>query len=520
MKGVATSVLILHHAVPAGKTGRSAASDAGVLAEVNAVREALQQLGIKHRVAAAARLQDIPPLLHASRESVVFNLVENFEDGCTPDAMQVPTLCEAFNKACTGNDSASQTLCLNKWRTKGVLKAAGQPVPDGALIAPGVRPQRRALPPPPWIVKPLSADASEGIHAGSVVSGDLPKLASTIRQLHNSFRQPALVESFFGCRELNVAILQKGDRIQVLPVSEIEFRNFGARRPRIVDYRAKWSSNSFEYRNTVRVVPATLSPGLEKQIANSAITAWHAVGCRDYARVDFRLDERGDFALLEVNPNPDISPDSGFAASLHAAGIPFAQFVECIVRNAMHRLPSEGLQKRLSLRRLQGHKKEHVRFVIRRTLAGDRNAVLSFMRHTGFFHAGEMEVAREVLDEAIKGGASGHYQSFTLLEANKPVGWICFGPTPCTIGTFDIYWIGVCPRHQGRGYGRALLLFAEQEMRRRQGRVAIIETSGRASYDSTRGFYLTNGYREVARIPDFYMPDDARVIYTKPLEFS
>lgn len=520
MKGIKPSVLILHHAVPAMKSGQSAASDAGVLSEVDAVREALKQLGISHRVAAAARLHDIPPLLHASRESVVFNLVENFEDGSTHHAMQVPTLCEAFGKACTGNDSASQTLCLNKWRTKGVLKAAGQPVPDGILVSPGTAPQRRTLPPAPWIVKPLSADASEGIHRGSVISGDLKRLAGEIRHLHTSFRQPALVESFFGCRELNVAILQKGDRLQVLPVSEIEFRNFGSCRPRIVDYRAKWSSKSFEFRNTVRVVPAPLPPKLEKRIAQSAVTAWQSTGCRDYARVDFRMDERGEFVILEVNPNPDISPDSGFAASLHAAGVDFRQFVECIVDNAMSRLPSAGFQERHAPRKRQRQKKGHNRFAIRRTNASDRDAVLSFMRDTGFFHEGEMEIAREVLDEAIKGGASGHYQSFTLQQGGIPVGWICFGPTPCTIGTFDLYWIGVCPRHQGCGYGRALLLHAEREMRRRSGKLSIIETSGRASYDSTRGFYLTNGYREVARIPDFYMPDDARVIYTKPLDLS
>jgi ribosomal protein S18 acetylase RimI-like enzyme len=150
----------------------------------------------------------------------------------------------------------------------------------------------------------------------------------------------------------------------------------------------------------------------------------------------------------------------------------------------------------------------------------DRDPILAFMQATGFFHDGEIQVAAEVLDEALKGGATGHYQSFTLLEHNEPVGWVCYGPTPCTQGTFDIYWLGVSPRHQGRGYGRKLLQKAEQNIRSSNGKLIVIETSGRDTYDSTRGFYLATGYQEAARVADFYAPGDARVIYTKPLLFA
>ncbi len=517
MKDRHPSVLVLHHAVAASNSSSTAASDAGVMDEVQSVVAALQQLGMPHRIASVARLQDLPPLLQAASEPIVFNLVENFPDGRTDHAMQVPTLCEAFGKVCTGNDSSSQTLCLNKWRTKGVLRAAGLPVPEGIVVLPGTCLTYALLPPKPWIVKPLSADASEGIHAGSVVSEDLRALNRAIAKVHKSFHQPALVESFFGCRELNVAILQKGGRLKALPVSEIEFRNYSGNRPKVVDYKAKWAPESFEYRNTVRVVPASISPALSRRIVRSALKAWHALGCRDYARIDFRLDDGGDFVILEANPNPDIAPESGFAASLTAAGLEFRQFVRCVVHNAMSRLPAHDRSCRRSLCSLSS-RKEGVS--IRRTESCDRDSILGFMRDTGFFHPGEIDVAREVLDDAIKGGASGHYQSFCLCEGVIPVGWICFGPTPCTVGTYDIYWIGVCPKHQGMGYGRALLEYSERIMRKSKGRMAIIETSGRAGYDATRGFYLANGYREIARVPDFYAMDDARVIYTKPLVFS
>jgi ribosomal protein S18 acetylase RimI-like enzyme len=104
------------------------------------------------------------------------------------------------------------------------------------------------------------------------------------------------------------------------------------------------------------------------------------------------------------------------------------------------------------------------------------------------------------------------------VSGGAPEGWICYGPTPCTTGTFDIYWIGVSAKSQGKGYGRALLDHAEGDIRRKQGRLVVIETSGRPLYDATRGFYLKTGYCETARIPDFYAPGDARVIYSKALD--
>jgi D-alanine-D-alanine ligase len=517
MKPHPESVLILHQAIPSKATGPSAASDAGVLDEVKSVAEALKELAIPCQVESATGLADVPRILARFPGHTVFNLIENF-DGAPSESMQIPTLCQAFRNPCTGNDTVAQTLCLDKWRTKAVLKAAGLPVPDGQLIPPGTTPVVRKLPPPPWIVKPLSTDASEGIHPGSVIRLNPSALAGAVRKVHTVFHQPALVESFFGNREINVAILQQGNRLKVLPVSEIEFRNFTPDRPRIVDYTAKWEEKSFEYKNTVRVVPAAIPPAIAKRLRAAALSAWQVLGCRDYARVDFRLDDQGNFVILEVNPNPDISPESGFAASLTAAGIPFSRFVRTTLNNAKSR--SESLPQRRISRPSTTHKSPSIPYAIRRTLPEHRTPILAFMKATGFFHDGEIEVAREVLDEAIKGGSTGHYQSFTLLEQNTPVGWICYGPAPCTHGTFDIYWIGVSPHHQGRGYGRILLQQAERRIRKSGGKLIVIETSGRDTYDSTRGFYLTTGYHESARVRDFYAPGDARVIYTKPLLFS
>lgn len=156
-------------------------------------------------------------------------------------------------------------------------------------------------------------------------------------------------------------------------------------------------------------------------------------------------------------------------------------------------------------------------FLIRRSLPTDRDPILEFMIATDFFRDDEIEIAREVLDEALAKGPDGHYQSFTADLDGRPAGWVCYGPTPCSLGTFDIYWIAVDPRRQSRGLGKALMTFAENEIRTRSGRLVIVETNGRPSYHPTRSFYLRVGYHEAARVTDFYAPGDDKVIYAKVL---
>jgi ribosomal protein S18 acetylase RimI-like enzyme len=265
-----------------------------------------------------------------------------------------------------------------------------------------------------------------------------------------------------------------------------------------------------------------MDKAIAQRLRTATLAAWHTMGCRDYARVDFRVDEAGHFVILEINPNPDISPDSGFAAALTCARIPYHHFVRKVYDNSRARLAlrlaaiqpiKRKTGKKLASKKSQVGSKPLIRF----SKASDRDGILAFMKGTGFFHDGEIDVAREVLEEAIAKGPAGHYQSFTLLADDQPAGWICYGPTPCTKGTFDIYWIGVSAHAQGRGFGRVLLEHVEKNIRRAKGRVIIIETSGRPLYEATRGFYLKTGYTEAARIPDFYDQGDARVIYSKAL---
>ena len=133
----------------------------------------------------------------------------------------------------------------------------------------------------------------------------------------------------------------------------------------------------------------------------------------------------------------------------------------------------------------------------------------------GLFRPDEIPVALEVFDEAVRAGPRG--EPYSALGADidgRLSGWICWGPTPCTLGTYDLYWMAVDPALQGTGIGTALVL----EMERRLAglaRLIIVETAGRPDYGATRRFYEGRGYRATARIPDFYAAGDDQVVFVK-----
>jgi D-alanine-D-alanine ligase len=488
-----------------------AESDAGVLGEVEAVAGALAALGIPYRPVGIRRLSDLPVELAIAPEATVFNLVESLR-GDPHDFNLVPAVCRAFGKGCTGSDTPCLLQSLDKWQAKAVLRAAGLPTPE-AVVLTETACRLPELPAGPLIVKPLLTDASEGIDADCVFESAGPPVWDAARRVHRQFGCPALVERFIEGREINVSLLQQESDTTVLPLAEIEFVDFGQGRPRIVGYRAKWLADTFEFRNTVRRVPAELPDPVAEDLRSCARQAWQAFACRDYARVDFRLD--GDLRpyVLEVNTNPDVSPDGGFAAALAAAGILYEQFVQAVVQNALRRLRQGGPV----VAAVPGEAPPKAVPSIRRSLPEDRDAILTMAVRTQAFRPDEIAVAREVLDAALLEGPAGHYQSYTAVVDGEPVGWVCFGPIACTLGTFDLYWIVVAPQVQGKGIGRALLAHAEELIARAGGRVVVIETSGRPSNHSTRQFYLKAGYEEEARLADFYAPGDDKVVYVKRL---
>jgi ribosomal protein S18 acetylase RimI-like enzyme len=150
----------------------------------------------------------------------------------------------------------------------------------------------------------------------------------------------------------------------------------------------------------------------------------------------------------------------------------------------------------------------------------DRPRVAQAVEATGVFRPDEVDVALEVFDDYCRAPGQDYYAVAAYGGADELAGFALFGPTPCTVGTWDLYWIVVHPQAQGRGAGRGLLERAEAQMREAGARMCAIETSSREDYEATRRFYLACGYQEVARIADFYDAGDDRVTYAKQFEKS
>jgi len=153
-----------------------------------------------------------------------------------------------------------------------------------------------------------------------------------------------------------------------------------------------------------------------------------------------------------------------------------------------------------------------------RVRPGDESLVRSLSAASGLFNPGEIDLAGELVQERLaKGPASGYH--FIIAEVlGKPVGYTCFGPIPLTRFSYDLYWIAVAREHQGLGYGRRLLAEVEARVGEWGGTRIYAETSGRPDYLPTRGFYLSQGFREAAVLTDFYDLGEAKVVYLKILD--
>ena len=184
----------------------------------------------------------------------------------------------------------------------------------------------------PLIVKPRWEDASQGISNESVVETE-KKLLARIDYVHRTYNQGALVEEFITGREINAAIIGN-DHHEVLPLSEIKFHADLAQP--IVSYEGKWLEQSQQYKLTQPVCPAPLKTRSEMLLRDVALRAYKLLECRDYARVDFRLRDGVPY-ILEVNANPDISPDAGLARSARAANLSYPQLIARILATASKR---------------------------------------------------------------------------------------------------------------------------------------------------------------------------------------
>jgi ribosomal protein S18 acetylase RimI-like enzyme len=152
--------------------------------------------------------------------------------------------------------------------------------------------------------------------------------------------------------------------------------------------------------------------------------------------------------------------------------------------------------------------------------ARDRSRIRTILEDTGVFRPFEIDTALEVVDAYLESPDQDYFALGAFTPDRDLVGYACYGPTPCTAGTYDLYWIGVSPRVHNAGIGTRLLAEVERRLAHSDARLVIIETSSLPMYAATRGFYEKRGYEICARVPDFYADGDDRLIYVKRIRTS
>jgi D-alanine-D-alanine ligase len=320
--------------------GRADAGDT-VAEEFQLLEDVIRRAG--HEVLAFNIADDIDQLLGVlvrERPDAVMNLVEFFHDDFAHEH-HVAAMFELMGVAYTGARPQALAMCQNKAHAKALLVAAGVSTPRGVVVdVSAVVPAGLELR-YPMIVKPAYEDASGGIDAGSVV-GDRAALEARVAYVLREHAMPAIVEEYIAGRELHCAVIGN-DPPEALPLFEMVFSDAvgddGQPLPKIITYRAKWDPYSRDHAAVAsKCPPDDLEPEVVAYIQDIAVKAFRALGCRDYARVDMRLDEvTGEVYVLEVNPNPDLAKGDAFAQSVRASGRTYDSAVAEIVGLALAR---------------------------------------------------------------------------------------------------------------------------------------------------------------------------------------
>jgi D-alanine-D-alanine ligase len=300
------------------------ADELDVLDQVSQIEEHLKMLGIEvYRKGITTRFMDEVATLEIEKPDFVFNLVESINNKGELNYF-IPALLNMYSIPYSGNPLEAMFITSNKTLASKAMKDAGIKNPASylpsqyTLLKPGGK----------YIVKPIWEDGSLGI-TGESVFECRPDFEKKLQGLDDSHW---FIEDFIDGREFNMSVLAGKDGPEVLPPAEIVFVNYNENKPRIVDFKAKWEMDSFEYINTVREFPGkNLNYKLEKNLKDAALACWHLFGLKGYARVDARTDSSENVYVIEINANPCISPDGGFVAATKEAGYPFLDVIQRII---------------------------------------------------------------------------------------------------------------------------------------------------------------------------------------------
>jgi len=303
---------------------------------IAAVESALSKLGKVVRLEAN---EDFPERLRQTKPHIVFNIAEGF-NGVNREA-HVPAICEFYGIPYSGSDPFTLSLCLDKARAKETLAFHGIPTPKFVVVR---KPEElRAASEKlryPLFVKPLHEGSSKGI-TDSNLCRDVEHLLEQTEFLLENYNQPVLVEEYLPGKEFTCAVVGNGDEAAVLPIVGMNFETLPEGAAPIYSFDAKFVWDRPENPLDIFQCPARITAPLRKSIERVTLDAFRVLGCRDWARIDVRLDGAGVPNVLEVNPLPGILPDpadnSCLPKAARAAGIGYDELIQSCLKYAAER---------------------------------------------------------------------------------------------------------------------------------------------------------------------------------------
>ena len=301
---------------------------------INAVKDAI---ACYHNVTLIEANEDAYNKFREIKPDIVFNIAEG-AFGVSREA-QIPAMLDMLQIPYTGSDALTLAICLDKARTKEILSY--YKVPNAKFfVADRVEDAENQYLEYPLMVKPISEGSGKGIFASSFVHSK-DELKREINRITSEYNQSALVEEFLSGREFTVALLGNNGDARVLPAIEIRFDKYPAGVEPLYSYEAKWILDTKESNFNVFDCPAKLDTELEKKINNICLDTYRVLKCRDWSRIDLRLDKYGEPSIIEINPLPGIMPDptenSSFPKAARAAGINYNDMINTVLASAVKR---------------------------------------------------------------------------------------------------------------------------------------------------------------------------------------
>lgn len=301
---------------------------------INALKHALE---VYHDVILIEADENAFEKFKETKPDIVFNIAEGF-NGQSRES-QIPAMLDMLQIPYTGSDALTLGTTLDKARTKEILSYHKIPNAKFLLVDKYI-PLDNHFYTFPLIVKPVSEGSSKGIFSSSLVK-DYNELNTEINRVLDEYKQPAIIEEYLPGREFTAAVLGNGNDAKVLPLIEIDYAGFPDDVEHLYSYEAKWILDTKDNVFDVFVCPAKLEPELEKQIKDTVLKTYNVLRCKDWSRIDIRLDKDNIPNIIEINPLPGILPDpnenSSYPKAARAGGINYDEMIQTVLFEACKR---------------------------------------------------------------------------------------------------------------------------------------------------------------------------------------